>query len=357
MRKAQTVAVFVIFLVISAIGIYVMYKAGPSIGEAIGGAKACGNGIVQPDRNEECEPGNLGVMLENALCLDTDCNRRCKCPEGTTGSGGGPRPAGRPGDGIVQPRGFCGDGKPDPGEQCGDKGTLGCASTETCDMTTCVCVPAVIPQPAPSPIPPCGNGVADKDEECNEPGLKCPDGQYCENSLCRCFPIPGWGEPVPTGDSGSDGVPPSPGTTQPGGDTLDDGPDEPSYCGDGKTDKDPPLRIKKSDGSIVIADPTRGEECDPKDVLTGVKCWINGQEGSCDEKCKCNVGAAGIGAGEGLVDTIVTETAWYGPYTCTFGIDCPALQPCSMYPEINCPAGISCMSWQDGAVVAYYTCG
>lgn len=98
------------------------------------------NGVVEPDRNEECDPEQKGSLL---------CNYKCQIVEDAD----------------------CGNGRIDPGEQC-DPNTEASGSdcTENCTW------------PLATPPALCGDGVQEKDEICDEGTLNGEYG-YC-NSDC-----------------------------------------------------------------------------------------------------------------------------------------------------------------------------
>ncbi len=69
----------------------------------------------------------------------------------------------------------CGNGSADRGEQCGEPG-LSCPQGQTCNSTSCLCSGGGL----------CGNGTINQGEQCGEPGLICPQDQTCEAGWCLC---------------------------------------------------------------------------------------------------------------------------------------------------------------------------
>ncbi len=129
------------------------------------GPPHCGNGLAEPDKGEDCDPGSKKGRRK---CGPKKvCASSCKCV----------------------PRRGCGDGTVDKGEQCdpgSEDGRSRCDPDERCNRK-CKCVPKggeVV----------CGDGdVAEGIEEC-DPGSEegksvCDPDERC-NRKCKCEPKP-----------------------------------------------------------------------------------------------------------------------------------------------------------------------
>lgn len=169
---------------------------------------SCGNGKLDP--GEQCDPGGgsaggafPGGSTGGAFpCPGGEvCTPQCTCEGGTsttscststttttlmchntttttTSTTTTTRPA------------TCGNGKLDPNEECdtsSPSGCFTCPSGDTCDPTTCRCVPGSTTTTLPSPG--CGNGVRDPGEQCDPSSpagaIVCPAGTTC-SLACTC---------------------------------------------------------------------------------------------------------------------------------------------------------------------------
>ena len=170
----------------------------------------CGDGVVQADRGEQCDPPNGGTC--DNQCQNIVTQQQPICGDGIVQASNGEQcePPGTSScdvkcQAIQQPQPICGDGvvQPANGEQCEPPGTA------SCDVK---CQP-IQPQPY------CGDGIVQGSEQCDP-----PDGSSCDNQCQKMS------------------------TAQP-------------YCGDG----------------IVQAD--RGEQCDPPNGITCTDATYKG--GAC----------------------------------------------------------------------------
>ena len=98
----------------------------------------CGDGVVDSDRGEECDDGNVldgdgcdsMCLIEGAgVCGDGVVDPGEECDDGNTTDGDGCDSAC-----LIEGAGVCGDGVVDPGEECDDGNT-----TAAMAATTCVC--------------------------------------------------------------------------------------------------------------------------------------------------------------------------------------------------------------------------
>ncbi|MDD5739406.1 MAG: FG-GAP-like repeat-containing protein [Candidatus Peribacteraceae bacterium] len=76
----------------------------------------------------------------------------------------------------------CGDGITEDEEECGEPGRQ-CPSDSICQNCRCLVMSS---SSSSSSLPPvCGNGILEAGEDCLERGLLCPSGSTCQN--CRCL--------------------------------------------------------------------------------------------------------------------------------------------------------------------------
>lgn len=129
-------------------------------------ALLCGNGVLNPA--EECEIGiacpNNGVCdLNSCSCITPVCgNNRVDLPNNTGQN--------EICDGLDLGNASC--------ESLGfDGGTLGCnADCNRFDTDHCANI-----------LGGCGDGIANRGEQCGEPGLQCSPGTICNTDSCQCF--------------------------------------------------------------------------------------------------------------------------------------------------------------------------
>lgn len=113
----------------------------------------CGNGDVEPNYGEQCDPPDEDPSCEQRAA--GYCSKSCLL--------------------VERPR-RCGDDCADPGEECREPG-LTCSAAEKCDEAKCVCREA------------CGDGVRDPErgEDCDGAGkAQCPEQHKC-NAECECY--------------------------------------------------------------------------------------------------------------------------------------------------------------------------
>lgn len=188
----------------------------------------CGDGIVQPERGEQCEPPYTGNCSETCQWIESKCGdgrvdigRGEECEPPNTSHGNWEcnesckvkkvQPDPKCGDGTInqsweecEPIGtttcdancrrvrFCGDGMVDVdlGEECERPNTLGC--DRECKKVRATSTPPPAPPPPAPPAPFCGDGVVqpERGEVCEKAGvgncrLDCTLIQASETSLVQ----------------------------------------------------------------------------------------------------------------------------------------------------------------------------
>lgn len=123
----------------------------------------CGNGLLDSDRSERCDP-NFAL---NSCAIGETCTDQCSCQAEIA---------------------VCGDGVLNTGEQCDPAARETCPASYQCGVD-CTCNPA-IPLPANVELPSyvCGNGICEQAESCTICYLDCRASlacQACGNGICE----------------------------------------------------------------------------------------------------------------------------------------------------------------------------
>jgi len=302
----------------------------------------CGDGKVQLDRGEECDPADpnappecgvdckLPVTVEcgdgtvdateecdyaaepTGCPIDQECDTSCACNPRPPECGDGTVDATEECDYNAEPPGCpaneecsdtcvcsataaCGDGNLDIGEECDyNADPTGCSAGENCSGT-CVCSRPVV----------CGDGTVDEGEECDnaaEP-TGCPGSEECSTE-CVCHAVPECGDGnLDAGEECEVGI----------GCSI---PSETCDLLSCQCSEIVPPQVECGDGTVDA-----GEDCDFNANPTG--CLV-GEE--CTSGCVCS---ASVVCGDGTVDA--TEDCDYmaNPTGCAVNEECETDCSCS----------------------------
>ena len=268
----------------------------------------CGNGEIDTNENEDCDFMATPTGCEDGLY----CTSTCGCiplvtPTSSPDTETLPCP-------TNPPTPSCGNGLVDNDEQCDPEASpSGCPAGFLC-TSTCGCLLLAVPSPTSSPvsetlpnpttlpttspIPSCGNGIRELDEDCdymaNVP--ECQDGFFC-NTGCTCQSTCENGD-MDEGEQCDPTAPNNPGC--PSGFYCNSCTCQP-YCGNGEMDD--------------------GEQCDSS-ALNNPGCG----SGSVCEACICQPHC-----GNGLVDNDEECDLLVQPNGCQDGFFCNSGCGCETY--------------------------